>query len=293
MPIQIPNLDDRNYHQLMKETAGVIARYFPEYADIGPADPAVAINELFGYLFDITMYQLNRITPETRTNFAALLGIKEEYGRPPEEALRLAHAKLSRIDRMVTAADIETVVKKESLSGEMCSEPVRRVWVRPNETAGEALRVYIVQAGALTFVANRHKQDIRNLYTLIRRRSPIGTRLQITHAPVLSMGVSTEIVKRKDSTISANGLARDIKDRLTAYINPLTGGDSGNGWAFGKAVSRGDIYGVIEGTPGVDHVASLSIKVSSEPFFGATDTLTPPIGGLLRLPDAQTSITVN
>ena len=292
MPIQIPNLDDRNYDQLMKETAGIIARYFPEYADIGPADPAVAINELFGYLFDITMYQLNRVTPEARQNFASLLGVPKTFGQAPEEALRLAHAKLARINRMVTADDIEAVIKKESLDKSVCSEPVRRVWVKRNEAAGEALHVFVVQQGALTSITKKHKEDIRRIYTLIRRRSPIGTRCLVAHAPVLGVGLSAEIVKRRDSTISAGKLATDISNRLTAFIHPLTGGESGQGWAFGKAVSRGDIYGIIEGTPGVDHVASLSVKASDEPFFGEADTLAPPTGGLLKLSAAQASISI-
>ncbi|MCL1848305.1 MAG: hypothetical protein FWF83_01330 [Clostridiales bacterium] len=292
MPIQIPNLDDRNYEQLMKETAGVIARYFPEYADIGPTDPAVAINELFGYLFDITMYQINRVTPEARKNFASLLGVPLSINQTPEEALRLAHTKLARINRMVTAADIEAVVRKESLDRETYSEPVQRVWVRQNEAAGEALHVFVVQEGALSYVAYRHKEDVRHIYSLIRSRSPIGTRCLVAHAPVVQISLAAEIEKRKDSTISANRLSADIRDRLVAYIHPLIGGDGGDGWAFGKAVSRGDIYGVIEGMPGVDHVVSLAIKKSSEQFFGTTDTITPPIGGLLRLPSAQASITV-
>ena len=307
MPIQVPNLDDRNYDQLVRETDVLIARYFPEYADIGPTDPAVAINELFCYLFDFTMYQLNRITPEARSNFASLLGVRPVYGRPPEEALRQALAKLARIDRAVTADDIEAVLKKAHLtpgllSRELLCGPVLRAWTRTSKSIGEPLRVFVVQRDLADPTKRRAKrweedvrereEDLRVLYAFLRKFSPIGTRYLLAHAPVLKICVSAEIVKRKDSTINWKSLADAIINKLGAYIHPLKGGDNGDGWPFDKAVSRGDIYNIIEGMPGVDHVRSLYIKEAGKTTYSAADTLSPPEGGLLEFMPEESDITV-
>ena len=292
MPIPIPNLDDRNYDQLIRETEALIGRYFPEYADIGPADPAVALYELFCYFFDLTMYQINRVTPDARDNFAALLGIKPEYGRPPEESLRKAHDKLARVERAITGSDIETLVKKASLNPEICSEPVRRVLTLPGKKAGDPLRVYVVQRRALRGIAKRHRQDLRNLYAYLRGCSPLGTRYRIAHAPVVYVDLSAEIVRRRDSTISGDKLAADILQMLTDYVNPLAGGPDGGGWAFGKVLSRGDIYSLIEGKPGVDHVRSLSLKYADDAIYGETDALPLPDGGLFSLRSGFSSVVV-
>ena len=302
MPIQIPNLDDRNYEQLLKEADGVIARYFPEYADLGPSDPAMALKELFCYYFDVTMYQLNRVTPAARNNFASLLGIAPVYGEPPEEALRQALSKLSRVDRAITPADIETIIIKASQPTAddgaqnelLCSEPVLRVCVRGGTGAGDPVRVFIVQRGAISEIKKKHRTDLLNLYAYLRSCGPIGTRYIIAHSPISSIDVSTEIVKRTTSTISSDKLATDIKNKLIAYIHPLTGGDGGNGWEFGKPISRGDIYGLIEGMPGVDHVKSLYIKnyisEKEETYFGTDDTLSPAEYGLLKLNQAFVTV---
>ena len=297
MPLQIPNLDDRNYDQLIRETDVLVARYFPEYADIGPADPAVAVNELFCHLFDLTMYQLNQITPDARSNFASLLGIEQVYGRPPEEALRLALAKLSRVDRAITTGDIEAILKKAHLLRNLHGGPILRVWTRPGESAGKPLRVFVVQntqKRSTALAAKTRDEDLRTLYNLLRERGPIGTRYLLAHAPLQKICVSAEIVKRQDSTIGRDSLAADIDKKLGAFIHPLTGGDSGDGWPFDKAVSRGDIYNIIEGMPGVDHVKSLYIKKSDDASYSAVDMLSPPEGGLLEYQSvaAGSSITV-
>lgn len=288
MPITTPDLDDRNYEQLYSEAMGVITRYFPQYAGLGPADPAMALVELFCYYFSGVSYDINRITAETYQNFAALLGIEKVYGQAPEEALRLALASLSTIGRAITAEDIVTVVKRASqdpLAG--YSEPVARACV----LYGEPVSVFVVQKGAATGeIKKGHQEDLRRLYKTLRACCPIGARFLLRHAPVLSFDVETEIVKRQDSTLPDSNLIKDVKEALTGFFNPLKGGDMGSGWEFGRAVSRSEIYGLIEGIAAVDHVSTLRIKQSSQYNYSDADELHPAPGGLVNL--KQSSITI-
>jgi len=278
MPIPIPNLDDRNYDQLLNETMNVITRYFPGYAGIGPSDPAMTVNDLFAYLFDIAFYQINRITPETRQNFAALLGIEKDPGRPPEEAIRLAIASLSQINRAVTAGDIADLIKNTTADPKVYSEPVVRVCVLPGNPAS----VFAVQKGAVTGeITDRHKEDLRNLYFCLRACCPIGSRFLIQHAPVLNFNLTAEIVKRRDSTLLGSDLIEKVNNALAAFFDPITGGDSGTGWEFGRAVSRSEIYALMEGIPEVDHVNILWIYYPGNILY--YDELPPAgVGGLVQ-----------
>jgi hypothetical protein len=55
-------------------------------------------------------------------------------------------------------------------------------------------------------------------------------------------------------------LEKRITDRLKSYLHPLQGGPDGKGWNFARSVQISDIYALIEGTDGVDHVQTLKIK---------------------------------
>jgi hypothetical protein len=57
-------------------------------------------------------------------------------------------------------------------------------------------------------------------------------------------------------------LSREVVKRLNHYLHPLTGGPYGRGWDFGRSIYRSDLYSMLEGISGVDHVGSLTINES-------------------------------
>ena len=50
-------------------------------------------------------------------------------------------------------------------------------------------------------------------------------------------------------------------EALEAFFHPLTGGERGGGWSFGRSVFLSEIYAVIERTEGVDFVREASFVV--------------------------------
>ena len=54
-------------------------------------------------------------------------------------------------------------------------------------------------------------------------------------------------------------LEKTISDILKSYLHPLNGGPDGLGWDFGRSVQVSDIYSILEGINGVDHVKKLSL----------------------------------
>jgi hypothetical protein len=272
-------LDQHRFDQLLSETNSLINRYFPDYAYIGPTDPAIAINELFCYLFSNASAQLNQITADTLYNFAVLFGIAKDYSRSPEEALRLALNSLAAIERAVTPEDLITVIKRASQEPKAgYSEPISRAYV----LAGAPITVFLVQKTAVgSGISAAHKKDLLRVYQCLRNLSPLGARLLIRHAPVLNFDLEVEIVKRFDSTIPENTLISEIKNTLSTFFDPLKGGATGSGWEFERAVSRSEIYSILEKISGVDYVRSLRIKKSTATAY--EDELYPDQGGLVKL----------
>lgn len=76
MPLQLPNLDDRSFEQLMVEAQARIPGYTPEWTNHGiESDPGITIVELFAFLTESFLYRLNRFPERNRLKFLQLLGI--------------------------------------------------------------------------------------------------------------------------------------------------------------------------------------------------------------------------
>ena len=73
MPIQLPNLDDRRYADLVDEARRLIPVHAPQWTNHNPSDPGITLIELFADLTDMLLYRLNRVTDENQRKFLKLL----------------------------------------------------------------------------------------------------------------------------------------------------------------------------------------------------------------------------
>ncbi|MDJ0800363.1 MAG: baseplate J/gp47 family protein [Calothrix sp. MO_167.B12] len=74
------------------------------------------------------------------------------------------------------------------------------------------------------------------------------------------------IVNATISPVSLEGadmLLNTIKQRLEAFLHPLTGG-KGEGWQFGRYPHKSDFYAIIQSIPGVNYVDFLEISFLKE-----------------------------
>ena len=74
-------------------------------------------------------------------------------------------------------------------------------------------------------------------------------------------------------------LKRTIIDRLNSYLHPLTGGPDGSGWEFGRSIYRSDLYSMLEGIDGVDHVENLLINERDSDLGTDEDIMEIPCSG--------------
>ena len=74
MSIPVPNLDDRNFTDLVAEAVERIRQLDPGWTDLSVHDPGVVLVEAFAHLTDILLYRLNRVPERLYATFLNLLG---------------------------------------------------------------------------------------------------------------------------------------------------------------------------------------------------------------------------
>jgi hypothetical protein len=76
MPLQLPQLDDVTFEQLLAEAKRRIPAHTPEWTTFGiESDPGITLVELMAFLADAITYRANRIPELNRLKFLKLLGV--------------------------------------------------------------------------------------------------------------------------------------------------------------------------------------------------------------------------
>ena len=78
--INLPNLDDQKYTDIVEAAKRRIPVIFPEWTDMNEHDPGITLIELFAWLKEMQQYTLNRIPDRTREAMLRLAGT--ELRRP-------------------------------------------------------------------------------------------------------------------------------------------------------------------------------------------------------------------
>ena len=76
MPLTIPQLDDRNFEQLLAEAKARIPVHTPEWTNFtSESDPGITVVELFAFMTENLLYRANRIPEKNRRKFLTLLQV--------------------------------------------------------------------------------------------------------------------------------------------------------------------------------------------------------------------------
>lgn len=93
MPLQAPNLDDRNYSSIVAEAKTLIPRYTPEWTNFNESDPGITLMELFAWMTDMLIYRLNQVPERNYIKFLQLLGIELAPAEPARAELTFTLAR--------------------------------------------------------------------------------------------------------------------------------------------------------------------------------------------------------
>ncbi len=180
-------------------------------------------------------------------------------GESVEAAKTRGPLVLGTRNRAVTARDYEQLARE-------ATPEVARVRCLPVDEAGRVgpgtgdaagVRVLIVpavatdDAGRMTFdqlVPSEHMMETVSKH--LEERRMVGARVVVT--PPRYLGVTAVIRLRARSHADPEEVRGRTLDALFRYFDPLRGGPDGDGWAFGRPILLGEVFGVAQRVEGVD-----------------------------------------
>jgi uncharacterized phage protein gp47/JayE len=80
--IPLENLDDRSWQDLVDQAKTLAQQYAPQWTDLGPSDPGMALIELFAWLVEGMQYRLNRVPDRSYAAMLNLVGVTRDPARP-------------------------------------------------------------------------------------------------------------------------------------------------------------------------------------------------------------------
>jgi hypothetical protein len=267
MSLDLPNLDDRRYADLVDEALAMIPANAPEWTNHNPSDPGITLIELFAFMTEMLLFRLNRVTPENVLSFLRLLN--EEPLKPgtdspqelakwramtPEERAQLIAATVRqqrKNERAVTRADFEVlalaadkrVARARGLPG--ATEGVQRLVVLVNDKLDQ--NGYFMRADPAVAA-----EAIENVSKDLKTRCLLTTRLQVEAAKLCTLGVRLTAKLALDAV--KEKVRGDATQALQRFLDPLCGGHDGKGWPFGRAVYVSELYALLDALPGIEYL---------------------------------------
>jgi len=187
-------------------------------------------------------------------------------GEDIENAKTRGPILLRTLGRAVTKEDYEFLAREAApevarvhcvAAGEGAEAGSIRVLVVPAAAAG---------AGRLRF--DQLKPADETLAKLARRLDEcrvIGARVLVE--PPRYNGLTIVARIRAQSKVSPVRLQEAVLDALYRYFHPISGGNEGSGWPFGRPVNLGEVYAVVQGVKGVELIQDLRL-FGADPITG-------------------------
>jgi hypothetical protein len=278
-----PSLDDLTHAGLTAEAIARIPGLAPQWTDHNPSDPGITLVELFAWLTEALVYRVDRIPADHYDAILALLGSPPppDAGGDREAAVAAALAELGRPWRATTAGDIDLLRQDwTATAGAQDLAGIARVHCvagrdlaqGPQPAPGHLSIVVLPQpTGADPDQLPAPSADLCAAVTdWLEPRRLLGVRHHVLGPSYVPIAVTGRMVLRPDYappevtrtglltdtaiTAETQGLAaRAVRD----HADPLTGGPSGTGWPFDRPIHLSELYRLLDGLPGVDHVDDL------------------------------------
>lgn len=269
MSLPIPNLDDIDFEALVKEAKSLIPVYTSEWTNHNPSDPGITLVELFAWLCEMIMYRIDRIPEKNYIRFLNLLGIELEDGEELTSGIRRGIKQLSECTRAVTTEDFEHLAEKALLEKPDLKQRYPDLSVRAiclankdieNEINAEAEQfghvsvILIMSSGNQTELmkqAHDTKQYVRNY---LSERKILTNRVHVVDPDYQEVRITLQVAANN------NKLTDTVRDVIEKYIDPITGGEDKKGWPLGRNLYESDIYYLVEGIKGIDHVKQMELE---------------------------------
>jgi len=285
MPLPIPVLDDRRFHDLVEEARALIPTHAPGWTNHNPSDPGVTLIELFAYLTEVLIYRLDQRTPDIVCTFLNLLDGSAER-RPEGGSSRIRATRqgpagpvatvreldaevrdtvlaLRRLDRAVTVQDYERLARQPEALPPALHGKLKQLRCCPGldlRTDPPTPRVDHVSLVATMRVDSPEDWPVavQSIETWMEPRRMLGTQFHVVWPLSLQVAIEIRVLPDVAPLREAVGVAVD------RWLNPGWGGDDGQGWPFGRAVYRSKLYVFIGSLPGVTEVKGIALACTQD-----------------------------
>lgn len=284
MPLQLPNLDDRRYADLVEEARSLIPTYAPEWTNHNPSDPGITLVELFAFLSEMLLYRLNRVTATNILSFLKLLNGTDWHpfeegerklteSEKAEVAVRLKQLsaaelvplivqqlpktvlKLRRLERTVSASDFETLaLEADARVARARCLPRRNMAVDPERERAGHVSVIILPRSETEPDLSGQITTVKNALT---PKLLLTTQLHVVGPQFVPVGIKATVVPLPDELEPV--LQQRVVDAVKNFLNAHTGGEDGKGWPFGRNVFISEMYSLLDQLPGVDYVTAITL----------------------------------
>jgi predicted phage baseplate assembly protein len=102
--------------------------------------------------------------------------------------------------------------------------------------------------------------DVDILTDFLGQRRLLTVRLEVR--PPAFYWVSVHVQLRPAPGEDKSAIESQVLSRLYRFLNPLTGGQEGKGWPFGRDLFVSDVYQCLQGIPRVQFIRNLSMRTA-------------------------------
>jgi hypothetical protein len=292
MPLELPNLDDRTYKDLLEEAIAQIPNYAPKWTNYNPSDPGIAIIEMFTYLTEMQIYRLNRVTDNNLRVFLKLLN-GEDWIQTQDlhTEIREAVLRLRSGDRAVTRQDYERLSTENFNNwlaetgqlqvvqgGEGTVGRIQRAYCvvdrnlekniekeRKQAASGHVSVVIIPSEGAIApneLGLQPSEEQRKALWEYLNDRRLLTTRHHVVGPIYVPISAEIKVVRQPDA------LDKDLRDRIVQaiedFLSPLPTSNS-QGWPFGRNVYVSELYELLEQVEGIDYIPDIELSSQCPP----------------------------
>lgn len=274
MPLPIPRLDDKTFDGLVSEARALIPVFNKEWTNYNPSDPGITLIELFAWLAEMSIYRTDQVTERTYRNFLSMIGISVGPDESIESAIQRAHESLTEQYRAITTQDFERLTMEclksigPGLGGRAICMSNRDLEYSTfdKEKPGHVSIIVVPRCGDpeeyCTPDCLPTELLLRHVKTFLQERRLITTRIHVAAPTYRTIPLKIRLVLKKNTAEAA--VIKQAVAEIDKYYDPITGGPEGTGWPLGRNIYRSELYYLLEGISGVDHVASALIDDNAD-----------------------------
>ncbi|OPX45567.1 hypothetical protein CLHUN_09460 [Ruminiclostridium hungatei] len=272
MSLPLQSLDEITFEELIKEAKSLIPVYAPEWTNHNPSDPGITLVELFAWLCEMIIYRIDQIPEQNYLRFLNLLGIQLEEGEGLASGIRRGVQQLSECTRAVTVEDYELLAYRALMEKPGIREVFPDITARTiclsnrdmennksedSEQFGHVSVILIVSTqNQLDLMKETYdiKQYVRQY---LSERKVLTNRVHVVDPDYQDISINLQVSARDGK------IADTVRNVIAQHIDPIVGGEDKKGWPLGRNLYKSDLYYLVEGIAGIDHVRHIELDAPS------------------------------